>query len=68
VSESESADRERAELEEIERALSAEDPRLARLLRHPPRLRRDAHPLWLIMIYALVAPSACAAMIACLSM
>jgi Protein of unknown function (DUF3040) len=65
---SESPDRERAALEEIERALSAQDPRLARLLRRPERRRRNAHPVWLIAVYALVAPSACAAMIACLSM
>lgn len=63
-----SPDDERAALEEIERALAADDPRLARLLRRPERGHRDAHPVWLIMVYALVAPSACAAMIACLSM
>lgn len=64
---SDSPDHERAALEEIERVLSAEDPRLARLLRHPARWRWSAHPVWLIAVYALVAPSAVAAMIACLS-
>jgi hypothetical protein len=64
---SDSSDRERAALEEIERALSAEDPRLARLLRRAGRWRWSAHPVWLVAVYALIAPSACAAMIACLS-
>jgi len=65
---SQSPDDERAALEEIERALAAEDPRLARLLRRHERPQRRVQPMWLITVYALVGPSACAAMIACLSM
>jgi hypothetical protein len=60
---SESPDRERLTLDEIERALSAEDPRLARLLARPGRWARwwwGAHHEWLVALIALAVTSAAA--------
>lgn len=57
---SESPDRERVSLQEIERALHAQNPRLARQLARPSRwtrLRWGRRPEWLIPLTTIAALS-----------
>jgi hypothetical protein len=66
---SESPDRERWALEEIEQRLSSQDPRLARLLREPgwwARWRWGRNREWLVALILLAVLSMCSMLLSLL--